>query len=202
MRMTIAARLYPAPKHVVHGAVGTGWLGLVSSWVLLGFGGVLLGLGVGGMLATDESCGASSVLVCSVSSMGGAIAGATSLAVAVLFAIAIARGFGPSARWWVLPVLFASFGLAGAAGAFAGSDSVEGLLLTGAAVAAVGAAVLAVMLLRRGTAATHGWVRIDGLHASEVPFRAVDHVLPLAALASAAAGAAFAAHVARLLLTG
>ncbi|MFC7431502.1 MULTISPECIES: hypothetical protein [unclassified Agrococcus] len=195
------SRLYPTPRAVVLGQPGTGWLGLVSSWVLLGFGSVLAALSGSGLADLTLACEASA-RVCGAAAWGGVIAGATSMAVAVLFSIVIARGFGPPVRWWILPVATAAVGAGLALGALLGSGEVQlGMLVAGVAALAL-AAVLGILALAQGKAAVYGWVRLDGLSGREVPMRGIDVLLPAAAAASFATAAAFAVHTARLLASG
>lgn len=194
-------RLYPTPRGVVLGQAGTGWLGLVSSWVLLGYGSVLTALSGSGLADLSLACGAS-IRVCGAAAWGGVIAGVVTLAVSVLFSIVIARGFGPPVRWWILPVSVGTLGAALALGALLGAGAVPvPLLASGLAMLAL-AIALGILCLSRGKAAIYGWVRLDGLSGREVPMRGVEVLLPAVAAASCAAAAAFAVHTARLLASG
>ncbi|GAA2170885.1 hypothetical protein GCM10009846_02790 [Agrococcus versicolor] len=194
-------RLYPTPRRVVLGQAGTGWLGLVSSWVLLGFGAVLAALSGSGLADLTLACAASE-RVCGAAAWGGVVAGVTSVAVSLLFSIVIARGFGPPVRWWALPVGAAALGAGMLLGALLGEGEVPlGLLVAGAAVLAL-ALLLGIVALSQGKAAVYGWVRLDGLSGREVPMRGVEALLPVVAVASFAAAAAFAVHTARLLASG
>lgn len=194
-------RLYPTPRRVVLGQAGTGWLGLVSSWVLLGFGAVLAALSGSGLADLTIACEASE-RVCGAASWGGVIAGVTSMAVAVLFSVVIARGFGPPVRWWILPATVGTIGAGLALGALLGEGEVPlGMLVAGIAVLAV-AVGLSILALGQGKAAVYGWVRLDGLSGREVPMRGVEVLLPVVAAGSCAAAAAFAVHTARLLASG
>lgn len=199
--MARRSRLYPTPRLIVAGQPGTGWLGFASSWVILGFGAGMSALAGGALLSISEACSNYSDRVCGVSGFGGLLIGVGSLAVAGLLSIAVARGFGPPANWWVLPVLAASASTALMIGALAGADQPEPLPLVGAAVGAVVTIWLVVALARRGKAATTGWIRLDGLDAREVRHRGVDRIVfSAAAIAAFSTGAAFALHVERLLL--
>ena len=194
-------RLYPTPRSVVLGQAGTGWLGLISSWVLLGYGSVLAALSGSGLADLSLACAASE-RVCGAAAWGGLVAGIVTLAVSMLFSIVIARGFGPPVRWWILPAGVGALGAGLALGALLGQGAVPvPLLSAGIAVLAL-AIVLGVLCLGRGKAAVYGWVRLDGLSAREVPLRGVEVLLPAAAVASFSAAAAFAVHTARLLASG
>lgn len=194
-------RLYPTPRAVVLGQVGTGWLGLVSSWVLLGYGSVLAALSGSGLADLSLACEASA-RVCGAAAWGGLVAGVVTMAVSVLCSVVIARGFGPPVRWWIVPTAVGAVGGGLALGALLGRGAVPvPLLAWGLAVIAV-AIVLGALCLGRGKAAVYGWVRLDGLAGREVPMRGVELLLPATAVASCAAAAAFAVHTARLLASG
>lgn len=194
-------RLYPTPRGVVLGQVGTGWLGLVSSWVLLGYGSVLAALSGSGLADLTLACDASE-RVCGAAAWGGVVAGVVALSVSVLFSIVIARGFGPPVRWWIVPVAVGTLGAGLALGALLGSGAIPVPLLAGGTALLALAIVLGVLCLGRGKAAVYGWVRLDGLSGREVPMRGIEVLLPAAAVASFAAAAAFAVHTARLLASG
>lgn len=194
-------RLYPTPRGVVLGQAGTGWLGHVSSWVLLGYGSVLAAISGSGLADLSLACGAS-IRVCGAAAWGGVIAGVVTMAVSALFSAVIARGFGPPVRWWILPMAVGALGAGLVLGALLGSGAVPvPLLASGLAVLAL-AIVLGIMCLGRGKAAIYGWVRLDGLSGREVPMRGIEVLLPATAAASCAAAAAFAVHTARLLASG
>ncbi len=194
-------RLYPTPRRVVLGQAGTGWLGLISSWVLLAYGSVLTALSGSGLADLSLACEAS-IRVCGAAAWGGVIAGVVTMAVSVLFSIVIARGFGPPVRWWILPAAVGTLGAGLALGALLGSGSVSVPLLASGLVLVAIAIALGILCLGQGKAAVYGWVRLDGLSGREVPMRGIEVLLPAAAAASCAAAAAFAVHTARLLASG
>lgn len=197
MRWT--SRLFRRPPLIVSGDRFTAWLGLLTGWVAVGFGAVAASRAAGLLISFDDgACGANSATVCQVAGWGGLMMGLVALAGGTALWILMARGFGPPATWWVLPIALTAL-------AFTPFSAVEGATIAfGWLVLALAAGILAIALAvlaaGRGKAARAGWIRLDGLDAREVAHRPVDRVvIPSAAVAAAIAGGAFGAHVIRLL---
>ena len=162
---------------------------------------MLAALSGSGLADLSHACAASE-RVCGAAAWGGVVAGATSMGVALLFSLVIARGFGPQLRWWIVPIGVGTIGSGMTLGALLGTGAVPlPLLVAGVAVLAL-AIGLGIACLAQGKAAVYGWVRVDGLSGREVPMRGVDILLPVVAAASFAGAAAFAVHTARLLASG
>ncbi|MCR8670919.1 hypothetical protein [Agrococcus sp. HG114] len=200
--MDLADRLLKPPPRIVAGQAGTGWLGLITSWVAMGYGATAAAKAGALLISYDDdgACGIHSATTCQVAGWGGLLMGVVVLAVAALLGIVVARGFGPPTTWWVLPVMLGALALAPFQAA-EGASIAWGWLLVSAA-AAVAALGLAALVVRRGRAGLFGWIRLDGLDAREVPHRGVDQLVAPAALAAAVVGGSFAAHVLRLLAEG
>lgn len=196
-------RLFREPRSIARGQVATGWLGLVSSWLILGFGaGVLAGSGGRLFSVASEVC-EGSANVCMIGSLGGVITGAGSLFVAVLFSLMIARGFGPPTLWWAAPIGLAAFGAVPLVAALSGHGAVEPLPLVLGIIVVALAIALVIAMMRQWRFALGGWTRLDRLDAREVPHRPTDVIVPAVVAATVAAvGCAFGVHVAGLLASG
>jgi hypothetical protein len=197
--MSWSSRFFKPPPFIVSGDRFTAWLGLLVGWVAVGFGASSASRAAGLLLSfRDGACGIHSATVCQVAGWGGLAMGMVALAGGTALWMLMARGFGPPTTWWVLPLLLAALALAP-------FNAAEGAalalwLLPISVTAAVLALALAALAARRGKAARYGWIRLDGLDAREVAHRPVDKlVIPAAAIVAAIAGAAFGAHVIRLL---
>ncbi|GEK80230.1 hypothetical protein [Agrococcus baldri] len=197
--MSWSKRLFRTPPLIVAGDRFTAWLGLLVGWVAVGFGASAASRAAGLLISYDDgACGIHSGDVCQVVGWGGLLMGVVALAGGTALWILMARGFGPPATWWVLPIALAALAFAPFSAAEGAAMSVLWLVL--AVIAGLLALALAVLAGQRGKAARYGWIRLDGLDAREVAHRPVDKlVIPLAALAAAIAGGAFGAHVIRLL---
>lgn len=189
--------LYRKPRTHVLGQVGTGWLGLMLSWIMLGGGVTLAAVGLAGFFSVERGvCVGYDDHACQVASAGASITGVAAMAGSVLWSITIARGFGPPASWWAVP------GTAGGLGAMIFLDAVagDGQVALDAVAASLTlmaiAALLVLLMLPQRAYALAGWTRLDGLDADEVRMRGVDRVVLLAgAVAAASAGGAFALHM-------
>lgn len=197
--MSRSSRFFKPPPFIVPGDRFSGWLGLLVGWAAVGFGASSASRAAGLLLSyRDGACGIHSETVCQVAGWGGLAMGMVALAGGTALWMLMARGFGPPATWWVLPLLLAALAFA----PFAAAEGAELALwwLPVSVIAGVLAIALAVLAGRRGKAARYGWIRLDGLDAREVAHRPVDKVvIPLAAVAAAIAGGAFGAHAIRLL---
>ncbi|WP_206447591.1 hypothetical protein [Agrococcus sp. KRD186] len=197
--MSWSSRFFRPPPFIVAGDRFSGWLGLLVGWVAVGFGASSASRAAGLLLSfSDGACGIHSASICQVAGWGGLAMGMVALAGGTALWLLMARGFGPPATWWVLPLLLAALALAPFNAAEGAALSLWWLPLS--AVAGLLAIALAMLAGRRGKAARYGWIRLDGLDAREVAHRPVDKaVIPAATVAAAIAGAAFGAHVIRLL---
>ena len=192
-------RLFRQPPLIVSGDRFTAWLGLLTGWVAVGFGGVATSRATGLLISFDDgACGIHSASICQVAGWSGLVMGLVALAGGTALWILMARGFGPPATWWVLAIALAALAFAPFSAPEGASISFAWLGL--AMLAGLLALTLAVLAGARGKAARYGWIRLDGLDAREVAHRQVDKiVIPLAAVVAAIAGGAFGAHVIRLL---
>lgn len=196
--------LFRRPVTYVRGSVGTGWAGLIASWLVLGGGVTLAVVSFTGMFTIDHGvCATFDDEVCAVANIGGAIAGSVATAVAILLSFAVARGFGPPAFWWALPAIVGGVGVMMFMQAVAGTGTVDVVpVVISIVLMAVATFVLATMLTQSQEAFC-GWNRLDGLEAAETHMRGVDAVVFVAAAAIAAsAGGAFALFMARNLTNG
>lgn len=201
--MSFSTRVFRAPRYIARGQVGTGWLGFVSSWVVLGFGVAILAASGGRLFSVGEGACAGSDDVCTVGALGGVITGAGAVLVAVLFSVMIARGFGPPTLWWGAPLGLAALGAIPVIAALAGRDAVDAGLFVAGVLVLVVAAALVIVMLRQWRLALAGWTRFDGLDVREVAQRSHELVLfPLIAAGAALAGGAFGVHVSALLASG
>jgi hypothetical protein len=192
-------RFFRLPPLIVAGDRFSGWLGVLVGWTAVGFGASAASRATGLLLSYgDGACGALSETICQVSGWGGLLMGMVALAGGTAAWVFMARGFGPPATWWVLPIGLAALALAPFSAAEGATLSPLWLLLT--LVAGALALALAALAAGRGKAARYGWIRLDGLDAREAAHRGVDKVvIPLAAAALAIGGSVFGAHVIRLL---
>lgn len=201
---SISKFLYRKPRTYVRGHVGTGWLGLLVSWVFLGGGVTLAVVSAAGFFSVDQGvCEAYHPQVCRVANLGGVITGVAALAGSVLWSITIARGFGPPAAWWAVPGAVGGLGAMLFLEAVAGETAVPlAPVLISVALMLIATALIVMMMPQREQALA-GWTRLDGLDAGEVRMRGIDGIiLPGAAVVAAGAGGAFALHVFRLLTNG
>lgn len=197
--MSWSRRFLPPPPLIVPGDRFSAWLGLLVGWVAVGFGASAASRAAGLLISVgDGACGIHSESICQVAGWGGLAMGVVALAGGTALWVLVARGFGPPATWWALPIALGALALAPFSAAEGATMS--WLWLGLALVAGALAIALAALVARRGKAARCGWIRLDGLDAREVAHRPVDQLgIPLAALGAAAVGGAFAAHVVRLL---
>lgn len=197
--MSWSSRFFKPPPFIVAGDRFSGWLGLLVGWVAVGFGGTSVSRAAGLLLSfSDGACGVHSETVCQIAGWGGLAMGMVALAGGTALWMLMARGFGPPATWWALPILLAALAFAPFNAAEGSAPSLWWLPLS--VLAGLLAIALAVLAGRRGKAARYGWIRLDGLDAREVAHRPVDKaVIPLAAVTTAFAGAVFGAHVISLL---
>lgn len=197
--MSWSARLFRRPPFIVAGDRFSAWLGLLLGWGAVGFGASAASRATGLLLSFDDgACGIQSESICQVAGWGGLLLGVVALAGGTALWILVARGFGPPASWWVLPIALAALALAPFNAADGAVMGFAWLVL--AVAAALFAVMLAVLAAGRGKAARYGWIRLDGLDAREVAHRSADKlVIPLAAAAAALAGSVFGAHAIRLL---
>lgn len=195
--LRLSRLLFRRPRTYVRGSVGTGWLGLVTSWFMLGGGVTLAVVSIAGYFSVDLGvCQGYSAEVCRVANLSGAGVGLVAVVGAVFWGIMIARGFGPPAAWWALPGVVGGTGVSVFLDAVAGSASVSLLkVFVSLVLIALGLAIVSLILPQRAEALA-GWTRLDGLEAAEAPMRPTDAVvLPLAAVVCACAGGAFALHM-------
>ncbi|WAC67243.1 hypothetical protein OVA14_05760 [Agrococcus sp. SL85] len=190
-------RLYRVPPVIAGGSIASSWVGMLLAWAAAGFGAAAAARSAGILISFDEGACSTSDAVCQVSGWGGLLLGVVALFGAPVLSLFAARGFGPPVTWWVLAIGLGAIAAAPFSTAEGALLSPLWLLLSG--VAAVLALLLAVGAVRRGWPALVGWIRLDGLDAREVPLRAVDRLVMVAALAAAIAGAVFGGHVIRLL---
>ena len=193
----VSRLLFRKPRTYVRGHVGTGWLGLVTSWFVLGGGVTLAVVSIAGYFSVDHGvCSGYSLDVCKIANLSGAGVGLVAVIGAVFWSIMIARGFGPPAAWWAVPGVVGGTGAAVFLDAVAGSEAVSLVkVLVSVLLMLLGLAIVGLIMPQRG-AALAGWTRLDGLDATEVAMRPVDAVvLPLAAVVCACAGGAFALHM-------
>ncbi len=197
--MRWSRRLLQPPPLIVAGDRSSAWLGLLVGWVAVGYGASAASRAAGLLISVDDgACGIHSEAICQVTGWGGLGMGVVALVGGTALWILVARGFGPPATWWAPPIALGALALAPFNAAPGAAMSPLWLVL--ALIAGSLSVALAVLVARRGKAARCGWIRLDGLDAREVAHRPVDQlVIPLAALAAAVAGGAFAAHVLRLL---
>ena len=199
--LRLSHMLFRKPRTHVRGNVGTGWLGLLVSWVFLGGGVTLAVVSIAGFFSVDYGvCETYDAEICRVANFGGAATGVAAVAGAVLWSITIARGFGPPAAWWAVPGTVGGLGIVIFLDAVAGSDTVPLPPIMVSLALMIVAAVLVALILPQREQALAGWTRLDGLDAGEVRMRGIDSVvLPGVAAVAAGAGGAFALHVFRLL---
>ena len=195
--ISLSRFLYRKPRTHVLGQVGTGWLGLLISWVMLGGGVTLAVVSLAGFFSVEQGvCVGYDESVCQIASIGGSITGVAAMAGAVLWSITIARGFGPPAAWWAAPGAVGGLGVMVFLDAVAGTGEVALGAVAASLVLILIALVLVVLMLPQLDRALAGWTRLDGLSVDEVRMRGVDQVvLPAAAIAAAFAGGAFALHM-------
>ena len=189
--------IYRKPRTYVRGHVGTGWLGLLISWFMLGGGVTLAVVSVAGLFSIDQGvCVDYDDSACQVGVLGGSMTGLAAMAGSVLWSITIARGFGPPAAWWAAPGAVGGLGATVFLDAVAGSAEVAMAPVAASLVLLLVAVVLIVLMLPQLHRALAGWTRLDGLDADEVRMRGIDEVvLPAAAIVVAFAGGAFALHM-------
>lgn len=201
---SVSKFLYRKPRTYVRGSVGTGWLGLLVSWVFLGGGVTLAVVSAAGFFAVEHGiCEAYDAEVCRVANIGGVFTGVMATAGSVLWSITIARGFGPPAAWWAVPGVVGGVGVMMFLDAVAGDVAVPLAPVMIAIVLVLIAVVLVALMAPQLERALAGWTRLDGLDAEEVRMRGIDAtLLPGAAVVAATAGGAFALHVFRLLTNG
>lgn len=197
--MSWSRRFLKPPPFIVAGDRFTAWLGLLAGWFAIGFGASAATHSAGLLISFDDgACGGHSAAVCQVAGWGGLAMGLVALAGGTALWMLMARGFGPPATWWVLPIMLAALALAPFNAAPGAAPALLWLVL--ALVASVFAVALAALAAGRGKAARYGWIRLDGLDAREVAHRPVDKVvIPLVTVIAAGGGMLFGAHVVRLL---
>lgn len=193
-------RLYRVPPVIAGGSIASSWLGMLLAWGAVGFGAAAASSAAGILISFDEGACTTSDAVCQVSGWGGLLLGVVALFGAPVLSLFAARGFGPPVTWWVLSVGLGAIAAAPFSSAEGALLSPAWLLVSG--LCAILALLLAIGAVRRGRAALFGWIRLDGLDAREVPRRAVDRLVALAALAAALLGGAFGAQTLRLLAAG
>ncbi|WP_430591984.1 hypothetical protein [Humidisolicoccus flavus] len=156
-------RLFPVPRRITEGQGFTGWLGFITSWLLLGLGwqGLTSSL-ISLMESTSGVCAFDDPGVCTIASLGGILGGIVVLAVAVFVSVMIARGFGTPASWWSFPALALSGGAAVLVFGINGPESIGGGPLLLGLLGVLIAVALVVLLLARGRAALTGWLGFDG----------------------------------------
>lgn len=193
----LSRMLFRRPGTYVRGSVGTGWLGLVLSWFVLGGGVTLAVVAIAGYFSIEHGvCTHYADEVCRVANLGGMTVGAVAIGGAVFWSYFIARGFGPPAAWWSLPAVVGGTGAAVFLDAVAGSERVSAVKVVVSVLLVVVAVLIVLVILPQSEQAFAGWTRLDGLEAAESRMRSVDAVvLAAAAVASASAGGAFALHM-------
>ena len=193
----LSRTLFRRPRTYVRGHVGTGWVGLLLSWFVLGGGVTLSVVSVAGFFSVDQGvCTQYANDVCQIANLGGVFIGVVGMAGAVFWSIMIARGFGPPAAWWALPAVVGGTGAAVFLDAVAGTSRVEPLKVVISVVLMAASIGVVLLILPQREQAFAGWTRLDGLEAAEAPMRGTDAlVLPAAAIVAAGAGGAMALHM-------
>lgn len=187
------------PPLIVAAEPFTGWLGLLTSWMAVGFGAGVTSRAAGVLSSLDDgACGSQSSSICQTAGWSGLAMGVVALMGGTAIWLLVARGFGPPVGWWVLPISLAAIALA----PFAATEGAELPLFWSATAFAAGVLALALAWLAaaRGKAARYGWIRLDGLDAREAAHRRRDKVLLLGTtIAVALGGGRFGVHVLTLL---
>ena len=195
--LRLSQKLFRKPRTTVRGSVGTGWVGLLLSWFVLGGGVTLAVVSIAGFFSVDQGvCEQYADDVCQVANLGGLGVGLVGIAGAVFWSIMIARGFGPPAAWWALPAVVGGTGAAVFLDAVAGQGVVEPLKIVVSLLLIAAAGGIVMLIMPQRERAFAGWTRLDGLDAEEARMRGSDAlVLPAAAAVAAGAGGALALHM-------